>query len=600
MKVKIVKSSGNPLPDYSTHSSAASVILEQNRQRLKKRVIIGLAVGLILTGITESRGQEQQGSSDYQYVLIEAVKQKNLGNLAEAVRLYDLVIKDKPDCDVAYYEVGSIYLATNQLELARKNLAIAYTLDSDNEWYTVEYLNALGALKEFDEVEKILKEKERKDTDKTEWEYKLAVTYFSMGKTAKAIRILETIEKERGFSEKITLLKASIYESEEKYDMAREEIEKVMEIFPEAIQFRIAAAELCMKSGDEDAAANYYLNILQVDSLNIFALTNLTDYYRKKEDFKNSFKYLAKSFTSTQIEPKRKIAILSYYLSDKELVNKYPTELGKVIEVFCDTHPDQSDIRLLAADFYIQTQDYGKAFGHLKRYLELQKGTFNIYMQAIMLANAASLDDEVISIADKALEIYPDSADIRFFRGLALYQEEDFESLIKNFESVSPGNFSSTEYASQAKMLVAEGYYRMDDYAKSDSIFESLIIDEPDNYMAMNNYSYYLAERGEKLEMAKKWSADVIKNNPENATFLDTFAWVLYKLKSYEEAEKYILNSLNKGGQNDPEVNEHAGDIQMALKSYQVAKSYYMKAIILGGDKEKLEKKIESVKTGEK
>jgi len=567
---------------------------------MKNYVIIGLVVGLLVIGIAESLGQEQQGGSDYQYVLIEAVKQKNLGNLPEAIRLYDLVIKDKPDCDVAYYEVGSIYLATNQLDLARKNLAIAYSFDSDNEWYTLAYLNALGALGEFDEVVKILKEKERNATDKTEWEYKLAVTYFSMEKTEKAIRKLESIEKEKGFSEKITLLKASIYESEEKYDRAREEIEKVMVIFPEAVQFRIAAAELCMKSGDEDAAANYYLDILQVDSLNIFALTNLTDYYRKKEDYKTSFKYLAKSFASPQIEPKRKIAILSYYLSDKDLVNKYPAELGRVIEVFCETHPDESDIRLLAADFYIQTQDYGKAFGHLKHYLELQKGTFNIYMQTIMLANAASLDDELISIADKALELYPDSADIRFFRGLALYQKGDYASLIKNFEGVSADKYSSADYASQARMLTAEGYYRVDDYAKSDSIFESLINEEPDNYTAMNNYSYYLAERGEKLEKAKEWSADVIKNNPDNATFLDTFAWVLYKLKSYEEAEKYILNALNKGGQNDPEVNEHAGDIQSALKSYQVAESYYLKAIILGGDKEKLEKKIESVKTVEK
>ena len=356
---------------------------------MKNYVIIGLVVGLLVIGIAESLGQEQQGSSDYQYVLIEAVKQKNLGNLPEAIRLYDLVIKDKPDCDVAYYEVGSIYLATNQLDLARKNLAIAYSFDSDNEWYTLAYLNALGALGEFDEVVKILKEKERNATDKTEWEYKLAVTYFSMEKTEKAIRKLESIEKEKGFSEKITLLKASIYESEEKYDRAREEIEKVMVIFPEAVQFRIAAAELCMKSGDEDAAANYYLDILQVDSLNIFALTNLTDYYRKKEDYKTSFKYLAKSFASPQIEPKRKIAILSYYLSDKDLVNKYPAELGRVIEVFCETHPDESDIRLLAADFYIQTQDYGKAFGHLKHYLELQKGTFNIYMHARVFRSRA-------------------------------------------------------------------------------------------------------------------------------------------------------------------------------------------------------------------
>jgi Tfp pilus assembly protein PilF len=146
-------------------------------------------------------------------------------------------------------------------------------------------------------------------------------------------------------------------------------------------------------------------------------------------------------------------------------------------------------------------------------------------------------------------------------------------------------------------MLIAEAYYRMEDYAISDSLFESLIHDEPDNYMVLNNYSYYLAERGEKLEQAKGWSARVVQNNPDNATFLDTYAWVLYKLHSFEEAERYILNALDKGGENDPEVNEHAGDIQFARRSYQVARSYYKKAIILGGDKDKLEEKLERLNT---
>ena len=84
--------------------------------------------------------------------------------------------------------------------------------------------------------------------------------------------------------------------------------------------------------------------------------------------------------------------------------------------------------------------------------------------------------------------------------------------------------------------------------------------------MVLNNYSYYLAERGAKLKKAKEWSEETIRNNPENATFLDTYAWVLFKLKEYEEAEKYILIAMEKGGANDPEVNEHAGDIQVALE----------------------------------
>jgi len=556
-------------------------------------------LGLMFFFASVSKGQEQSNNRDYQYALIEAVKQKNFGNLPEAIKLYSLVIKDKPDCAVAYFEVGSIYLATKQLELARKNLSMAYALDPGNEWYTIAYMNSLGALEEHEEVVEILKGKIKDDPEKIEWEFELALSYFNMGKSGKAIRTLEKIEKENGFSEKITLLKASIYESEEEYELAREEIEKVMAIFPEAIQFRIVAAELCLKSGDESAAASYYLEILEVDSLNIFALTNLTDYYRQEEDFKNSYKYLAKSFGSKQIEMNRKMTILSYYLSEENHLINYSSELSTVIEVFAEAHPEESDIRLLAADFYIQSQNYSAAYFHLKKYLELQKGTYNIYMQTIMLANAAALNEELIFISGKALELYPDSVDISFFRGIGFYQAEEFEALIENLDGIDYNLYSSGEYASQARMLVAEAYYRLDDYERSDSLFESLISEEPNNYMLLNNYSYYLAERGEKLEKAKAWSSEVVKNNAENATFLDTYAWVLYKLESFEEAEKYILSALDKGGENDPEVNEHAGDIQMALESYQVAVSYYLKAIILGGDKEKLEVKIDLVNARE-
>ena len=559
-------------------------------------VIGGLVLGMLFSGIMTGWSQSGSKNQDYQYVLIEAVKQKNFGQLAEAVKLYNMVIKEKPDCDVAYFEVGSIYLMTNQLELARKNLSKAYALDPDNQWYTIAYINALGATEAFDEVVEILREKVKNDPENVEWDYQLASAYFAMGKWGKSIKTLKKIEKEKGFSEKITLLKASVYESEGKYELAREEIEKVMLIFPEAIQFRIVAAELCMKNGKEDAAAAYYEEILEVDSLNIFALTNLTDYYRKNENYGRSFKYLARSFESEQIDVKRKMAILSYYLSEEKYVTNYSSELSEVIEAFTQTNPEESDLRLIAADFYIQTRTYDLAYSHLKDYLKLNRGTYNIYMQTIMLANASSLDDELVEITDRALEMYPDSADIKFFRGVGLYQKEDFEELIDNFENVSTDSFSNLEYASQTKMLVAEAYYRIGDYPKSDSLFEALIQEVPENYMVLNNFSYYLAERGERLTKAKEWSYKTVKNNPDNSTFLDTYAWVLYKLEAYEEAEKYILSALDKGGENDPEVNEHAGDIQGALDSYEIAQSYYLKAIILGGDKAKLEGKIDILK----
>jgi tetratricopeptide (TPR) repeat protein len=557
-----------------------------------------LAVRVLLFGMEPLNGQETTNNTDYQYALIEAVKQKNLGNFSEAVKLYKLVVQNKPDCDVAYYELGSIYLMTNQIDIARGYLVRAYEMDPDNEWYTYAYLNALGGAESYDEMIDILHEKTKKNPEEVEWEFQMANVLYLQGKTRKSIRMLDQIEKERGFSEKVTLLKASIYESEEKYDLAKQEIDKVMNLFPEAVQFRVVAAELSMKNGEEDAAANYYLEILEIDSTNIFALTNLTDYYRKKGDYKNSIDYLARSFRSSQIDVKRKLAIMSYYLSEEEYLMKYRSELENLLDVFLEEHPDEAEAWLLATDFYIDGREFDKAFSRLNQYLEEHGGNYPIYMQAVLLANAASLNEEMIFTANRALEIYPDSSDLIFFRGIGLYELERYEELVDNFQDISFTSFSTGEYASQSKMLLAEAYYRLDEFHRSDSIFEQLIGEEPENYMVLNNYSYYLAERGEKLELAKQWSLQTILNNPDNATFLDTYAWILYRLKEYEEAERYILEALNKGGGNDPEINEHAGDIQVALSSFEIARSYYEKAILLGGERNRIEEKIEHLRNG--
>jgi tetratricopeptide (TPR) repeat protein len=555
-------------------------------------VIFGLVMVMVLFSYQEGLGQQEDGSNDYQYALIEAVKQKNLGNFSEAVKLYKLVIKERPTCQVAYYELGGIYLMSNQVDLAISNLKMAYDMDPENQWYVLAYLNALEAGKKFDEMEEILKEKISSDPEEVEWAYQLATVYFNQDKPNKAIKTLEMIEEERGFSEKVTLLKASIYESTEEYELALIELKKVMDIFPEAIQFRIVAAELCMKNGKEDEAAQYYLEMLELDSTNIFALTNLTDYYRKKGDYLSSFRYLSNSFASESIDARRKMAILSYYLSEKTFINDYPDELSKLLEVLIAVHPQEYDARLLASDFYIQIREYEKAYWNLRAYIGNGGSSYPLYMQAVLLANAGGLTEELLRITGEALVNYPDSLDIRFFRGLGLYTQGEHQALIDNFEGISLDGFSSAEYSSQSRMLLAEAYYRLENYVKSDSIFESLIQNEPDNYMVLNNYSYYLAERGEKLTLAKQWSRKAIDNNPDNATFLDTYAWVLYKIGEYEEAEKYILLTMEKGGENDPEVNEHAGDIQVALNSPDIARAYFQKAILLGGEKQKLEDKI--------
>ena len=517
-----------------------------------------LLVGILVLNATMLAQEKNQ---EYQYALIEALKQKNLGNLNEAVKLYRLVIREEPGCAAAYYELGNIYLMTQQNELAVNNLRKAFELEPGDKWFSLAYLNSLGVTGDFDTMEKVLDRKIGDEAGEVEWQYQLATVYLSQEKPRKALRLLEKIERDHGFSEKVTLLKASVYENQEEYELALGELVKVMDLFPEALQFRIAAAELAARSGEVGL----------------------------------SLEYMEEAFRNPQMDLRRKMAVLGLYLSDEEISEKYSPELEQLLLAMLEEHPEEADVHLMASDYYIQGREYEKAYWQLKLYLGEKPPVYGLYMQAVMLANASSLNDELLEVSALALEQYPDSADLAFFRSIGLYEKKDYDSMRELLGKTDFKNFSNEDYRQQATMLLAEAYNHTGSHADADSIFTALISKDPDNYMVLNNYSYYLAERGAKLEQAEVWSRKAIKANPDNSTFLDTYAWVLFKLERFDEAEKYILKALEKGGENDPEVNEHAGDIQLALENIELARSYYMKAVILGGDREKLEEKINAL-----
>ena len=155
---------------------------------------------------------------------------------------------------------------------------------------------------------------------------------------------------------------------------------------------------------------------------------------------------------------------MSYYLSEEKFITDYPEELENLLTVFLKIHPDDAEVRLMATDFFIEIKAYDKAFIQLKSFLESNQGNYNIYMQAILLANAAGINDELLSMADKALVQYPDSADLRYYKGIVLYEKEKYSDLLKTIRLFLLRIFPSDEYVSISKMLYAEAFYRLNDF----------------------------------------------------------------------------------------------------------------------------------------
>jgi tetratricopeptide (TPR) repeat protein len=100
-----------------------------------------------------------------------------------------------------------------------------------------------------------------------------------------------------------------------------------------------------------------------------------------------------------------------------------------------------------------------------------------------------------------------------------------------------------------------------------------------DNIGCLNNYAYYLSVKGVQLNKAEEMSLRTVKKEPNNATYLDTYAWILFKLHRYSEAKEYIDRTL----ENDPDSSfvmlEHAGDIYYQAGHKEKAVEFWQKAL---------------------
>ena len=84
----------------------------------------------------------------------------------------------------------------------------------------------------------------------------------------------------------------------------------------------------------------------------------------------------------------------------------------------------------------------------------------------------------------------------------------------------------------------------------------------------------------------------MIERFPENPTYLDTYAWVLFKKGEYKLARFYMESAIKNGAEENATLLEHYGDILFKLQQAEEALKYWQKAMELGGGSKILERKI--------
>ena len=566
--------------------------------------VLFASCGTARRGITTNIEEVELTFSDkqkYEYYYLEAVRLEQQERYDEAFEMLQHCLSICPTAPSALYKTANYYFAINQKDKAAEVLLGAVKGEPNNYWYRQTLASYYQSRREYDKAIAVVEEMQQLFPKRNgELLPALVGLYGHTGQYDKVIDVLSRLELLTGKSEAISMEKMRNYLLMEDKESAFREVEALAAEYPDNNYYRVVLAEVYMDYGRAAEAEPILLDVLAQDPDNGPAKVTLAQYYKQQG---NTKEYLAMSdsiMMSDAVNEDFKVRLMMQLISEK-------TDSIMLMDIFerAIALPQQSaQLGHLCAQYMLSIdQPEERVSPILLRMLEIEPD--HIPARSQLLSYAAQRNDieEMIRICSEGIDYTPEVLDYYYYKGIGLsyFKHNPDEALETLRQAVRQINESSdAKMVTDIYTTMGDLLQEADEIAEACSCYESALSYAPGNILALNNYAYLLAEEGNNLEKAEQMSRYTIEVEPDNATYLDTYAWVLYKLQRYDEAFSYIQQAI----ENDPEPSdvlyEHAGDICQRQGNKAKALEYWRKALDLqhkrGTVNNALKKKINNIK----
>lgn len=533
-----------------------------------------------------------EATKEFEYLFIEGVKQRTFEKYDEAIKLFSRCLEINPSSSATLYEMANIHIARGDFQSAMYLLEKAVSFNPDNKYYHLLLVKVYQQNKLYEKAADQYELLSQLDPENSDYNLYQGALLTMGGKTEKALALYNRLEKKMGVMEPISLGKQQIYLQQGNKVAAYNEIEKLIATFPSESKYYGLLAELYLADKKRDKALECYNKILVMNPEDGFVHLSIASFYIDGKEPGKAYDHIKLAFYNSELDLETKVQMYMLLIQPgKNLISD--TQQLELLHILRDSHIDDERPIALTVDYFMSKKMADKARNELRLVLDMKKDNF-VYWQQLLLINNELLDwSSMISDSKMALNYFPDQPLVYILQSVALLQQKKYDEIICVVDSGVVHSQNDPKMLSQLYTYKAEAYYNLKKYKEAFDLFDKVVALDPENFMAMNNYSYYLSLKGERLDVAEKLSAKVVQANPENATYLDTYAWVFFKKKDYQLAKFYMETALSKSSTEDSSVLvEHYGDILFFLNDTENALIQWNKSIQLGNTSEILKQKV--------
>lgn len=540
-----------------------------------------------------SKGSQQAGKKDKTHateaMFTEGMKYYLLESFSDAQSWFEKSLSTNQDLAASNYMLALIHYQQNKNAEALNFANKALKLNDKNKYYYELTAEIYEKMQNFSEASKVYKKMVTEVPGTNEFYYNLAATYVFQNEFEEALKTYAKIETLFGKSVELTRQKQQILLKVNKLDQAIAEGEAYLKEFPEEVDFQLVQAEILFSNNRAKEAIQYMEGIIKNHPNNGQARLLIFDMYKSQGMKEKANEQLDIVFGHPEVDLSSKIAILEDINRQTQNEESKKNSL-KYAELLVKNYPAEANAHIAAGDvFFVQNKKEESWKSYLKA-KSIDPSNFNLWNKIIILDSELNNVDSMVVHSEQALESFPNQAVLWLYNGSAYLMKKESKKAVESLEEGKKLSVNNTTLLNEFNIRLGDSYNELKEYSKSDAAYQEALKFDKNNAHVLNNYSYFLSLRKEKLEDAKEMSGKLVKEFPDSPTYLDTHAWVLYMMKDYEGAKKYLEKAIQNS--KNGTIVEHYGDVLFQLGEKEKALEQWKKAKSLGETSDLIDNKI--------
>ena len=543
-----------------------------------------------------SRSNASKTEFDYKISFLNALKQKSIGNTDAAIMGFSTCVKIDGQKPSAMYELALIYYNLNKYTDALFFIKGAYQLDNQNVWYKKLLAKLYSINNQYSKAIPLYKSLINENPYSEENYFDLSNIYLLDGQLKKAIEVYDLKENYFGHEPQLTQQKYKIYLELRDRKGAKKELEKWIKNDINNIEPLNLLAELYLLEGDHDQVIKTLEKALILSPNS--GKTNLTLFslYFNKGLIKQSINALKKSFESRDLGIESKIRVLIKYFFIPNPDPLLYDELKNYLFILKKLHPNDPRPFNLLGQYFQQKKNLEEAKYYFNKSSKIDQNQFSVWQQLIIISFDLKEYNYVISLSDTISELFPSQPIPYLLKGMSFIQIDQSQKAIEPLETGKMMVVENKQLKAQFFTSLGDAYNSIKNYQMSDSSYVISLSLFPENPYVLNNFSYYLSLRNQKLNTALEMMSLCVSISPNISSYEDTYAWIYYKMEDYKKALIWIEKSIKNGGNESSVILEHYGDILFKLGQEELALKQWVKSKQLGSQSDLIDKKIQDKK----